>query len=230
MIPFRVCIFGGAGGTLTTLTPLADVDGSVTSCVIQGNVTFIATNMYSGTTTISAGTLQLGDEATTAWFGAGDVTDNSLLVFDCVHDTAIGNAISGSGSLTPEGPSTLSLTGTNSYSGFTMIPDGTLRIGAGTTGSLGTGVVVDNWSLVFDCGSDVTVPNAIEGTGSVTQQGSDTLTLTGADSYSGATTITAGTLKIDAGGTTGSLGTGDVTVDPGHRAGVRPQRQCRNYC
>ena len=49
----------------------------------------------------------------------------------------------------------------------------------------------------------------------MTQQGSDTLTLTGANSYSGATTITAGTLKIDAGGTTGSLGTGDVTVTQG---------------
>ena len=166
MIPFRVCIFGGAGGTLTIPNSLADVDGSATSCVIQGNVTFIATNMYSGTTTISAGTLQLGDGSTTASFGAGDVTDNSSLVFDCVDDTAIGNAISGSGSLTQEGPDTLSLTGTNSYSGFTMISDGTLRIGAGTTGSLGTGVVVNNWSLVFDCGSDVTVPNAIEGTGS----------------------------------------------------------------
>ena len=61
MIPFRVCIFGGGGGTLTLPNSLADVDGSATSCVIQGNVTFIATNMYSGTTTISAGTLQLGD-------------------------------------------------------------------------------------------------------------------------------------------------------------------------
>ena len=213
MIPFRVCIFGGAGGTLTIPNSLADVDGSATSCVIQGNVTFIATNMYSGTTTISAGTLQLGDGSTTASFGAGDVTDNSSLVFDCVDDTAIGNAISGSGSLTPEGPDTLSLTGTNSYSGFTMISDGTLRIGAGTTGSLGTGVVVDNWSLVFDCGPAVTIADPIEGTGSLTQEGSDTLTLTGPNSYSGTTTISAGTLEIDAGGTIGSLGTGDVTDD-----------------
>ena len=161
MIPFRVCIFGGGGGTLTIPNSLADVDGSATSCVIQGNVTFIATNMYSGTTTISAGTLQLGDGSTTASFGTGDVTDNASLVFNCLNDTTIGNAISGSGSLTQEGPDTLSLTGANSYSGFTMISDGTLQIGAGTTGSLGTGVVVDNWSLVFDCGLTLRSPTRL---------------------------------------------------------------------
>ena len=66
-----------------------------------------------------------------------------------------------------------------------MISDGTLRIGAGTTGSLGTGVVVDNWSLVFDCGSGVTLPNAIEGTGSVTQKDRTHSRLTGPNSYSG---------------------------------------------
>ena len=94
-----------------------------------------------------------------------------------------------------------------------MISDGTLQIGAGDTGSLGTGVVVDNSSLVFDCGTGVTLPDAIEGTGSLTQEGSGTLTLTGPNSYSGMTTISAGTLQIDAGGPIGSLGTGPVTDD-----------------
>ena len=93
-------------------------------------------------------------------------------MFNCADDTAIGNAISGTGSLTQEGTDTVTLTGANSYSGFTMISDGTLQIGAGDTGSLGTGVVVDNSSLVFDCGTGVTLPDAIEGTGSLTQEGS----------------------------------------------------------
>ena len=209
----NTCIFGGGGGTLTLPNSLADVGGWPTSVVIQGNVTFTAINSYSGTTTISAGTLQLGDGSTTASFGTGDVIDNSSLVFNCADNTAIGNAISGTGSLTQEGTDTVTLTGANSYSGFTMISDGTLQIGAGDTGSLGTGVVVDNSSLVFDCGTGVTLPDAIEGTGSLTQEGSGTLTLTGPNSYSGMTTISAGTLQIDAGGPIGSLGTGPVTDD-----------------
>ena len=154
-----------------------------------------------------------GTEVLTALFGTGDVIDNSSLVFNCADDTAIGNAISGTGSLTEEGTDTVTLTGANSYSGFTMISDGTLQIGAGDTGSLGTGVVVDNSSLVFDCGTGVTLPDAIEGTGSLTQEGSGTLTLTGPNSDSGMTTISAGTLQIDAGGPIGSLRAGPVTDD-----------------
>ena len=94
-----------------------------------------------------------------------------------------------------------------------------MQIGDG--GSLGTADVTDNASLAFDCGSDLTIPNAIDGTGSVLQQGSGTTRLTGANSYSGATTISAGTLQIDDGGTTGSLGMGGVTDE--HRPGLRPQ-------
>ena len=43
------------------------------------------------------------------------------------------------------------------------------------------------------------------GTGSLTQDGSGTLILTGANTYSGGTTIAAGTLQIGNGGTTGSI-------------------------
>ena len=74
-------------------------------------------------------------------------------------------------------------------------------------------MVVDDSFPGFDCGTGVTLPDAIEGTGSLTQEGSGTLTLTGPNSYSGMTTISAGTLQIDAGGPIGSLGTGPVTDD-----------------
>ena len=48
-------------------------------------------------------------------------------------------------------------------------------------------------------------------TGAVTQAGSGTTTLTGANAYSGATTISAGTLQVGVGGATGQLGTGAIT-------------------
>ena len=61
MIPFRVCIFGGGGGTLYAPKLPGRCGRIGDQLVIQGNVTFIATNMYSGTTTISAGRYKLGD-------------------------------------------------------------------------------------------------------------------------------------------------------------------------
>ena len=46
---------------------------------------------------------------------------------------------------------------------------------------------------------------SISGTGSLTQAGTGTLTLTGDNTYTGATTISAGTLSLGSGGTTGSV-------------------------
>ena len=51
----------------------------------------------------------------------------------------------------------------------------------------------------------MTYGGVVSGTGSLTQAGSGTLILTGANTYSGGTTISAGTLQIGNGGTTGSI-------------------------
>ena len=49
----------------------------------------------------------------------------------------------------------------------------------------------------------------ISGAGALTKSGAGTLTLTGSNSYAGGTTISAGTLQIGNGGTSGSI-TGNV--------------------
>jgi autotransporter-associated beta strand protein len=64
---------------------------------------------------------------------------------------------------------------------------------------------VDNGALVFERSDVVTFPGVISGTGSVTQAGIGTAILTGNNTYSGGTTITAGTLQLGNGGATGSI-------------------------
>ena len=78
------------------------------------------------------------------------------------------------------GSGTLTLSGSNIFNSVT-ISGGTLQIGAGgTSGTLGSSGVTNNASLVFNRADNITVSNAITGTGSVTQQGTGTLTLSGA--------------------------------------------------
>ncbi|MFI5014047.1 MAG: autotransporter domain-containing protein [Hyphomicrobiales bacterium] len=104
------------------------------------------------------------------------------------------------GSLTKLGAGTLILTGTDSYTGGTTISAGTLQIGnGGTTGSI-IGNVVDNGTLAFDHSDAVTFPGNVSGTGGLTQLGTGVLTLSGTNSYSGATFVSAGTLQAGGAG------------------------------
>jgi len=125
----------------------------------------------------------------------GSISNSGGLVFNNSTNTTVSTAISGAGSLTQAGSGTLILAANNTY-GNTLISGGILQIGnGGATGSLGTGIVTNNSQLVFDLSSTLTVSNNIGGSGSLAQNGSGTLTLSGTNNYSGATSINAGTLK-----------------------------------
>jgi len=63
--------------------------------------------------------------------------------------------------------------------------------------------VVDNATLRINRSDAVTVANAISGTGALVQAGGGTTTLTGTNSYTGVTTISAGTLQVARAGPAG---------------------------
>jgi autotransporter-associated beta strand protein len=90
---------------------------------------------------------------------------------------------------------TLTLTGNNTYTGGTTIMSGALSLGNdGTTGSI-IGPVDTIGVLEFDHDNTLVIPGAISGSGSVAQIGTGTTILMGANTYSGLTTISAGTLE-----------------------------------
>ncbi|EEH8468863.1 autotransporter outer membrane beta-barrel domain-containing protein [Salmonella enterica] len=162
-------------------------------------LTLSGSNTYTGGTIISGGTLVATNVDA---LGSGDVTDNATLELNTGGD--FDNAISGSGQVVKSGDKTLTLSGSNTYTGGTTINDGTLV--ANDVNALGTGDVTDDATLELNTGGDF--DNAISGSGQVVKSGDDTLTLSGTNSYTGGTTISGGTLvatNVDA------LGTGDVT-------------------
>lgn len=275
-----------------------------------GTLTLTGTNNYSGTTTISAGTLQIGDGGTTGTLGTAGVTNNSALAFNRSDSSSVANVITGTGTLTKLGAGTLTLSGANAYTGGTTVNEGNLvisnaqnfdsgnarggdlTIAAGATldatavfvlggnatnsiltvngtlnstaaqyfktinmtgGTINTsvtgsdrfrpvasgttintfasatsstiampsgtfGITLDVGPVTFNvedgsAASDLTVSAPIDGANSVTKSGAGVMTLTGANTYNGATTISTGTLQIGNGGTTGTLGSGSVTND-----------------
>ncbi|EBE1135849.1 autotransporter outer membrane beta-barrel domain-containing protein [Salmonella enterica] len=160
-------------------------------------LTLSGANSYTGGTTISGGTLVASNVEA---LGTGDITDNAVLELNTGGD--FDNAISGQ--VVKSGDKTLTLSGANSYTGGTTISGGTLV--ATNVEALGSGDVTDNATLELNTGGDF--DNAISGSGQVVKSGDKTLTLSGANSYSGATTISGGTLVATS---VEALGSGDVT-------------------
>ncbi len=180
--PSQMLIFMGDGGTVT-------LDDSAGDIVIEGGLQF-AVDGYTLTGSdlvlnANRGIIRVGD-GTNA--GAG-------------FTATIASAITGDQALEKTDLGTLVLTGSNSYTGGTIITHGTL---VGDTTSL-QGAIATNAALVFDQAAAGTFGGAISGTGTVTKRGAGRLVLSGANSYSGGTTIAAGTLA----GNTASL-QGDI--------------------
>lgn len=197
-----------AQSTNSTLDQMITGAGSVAKTG-SGVLTLTGINTYGGGTTISDGTLQIGTGGSTGSI-TGDVINNASLAVNRSGTFIFGGAISGTGGVSKAGIGTMVLTGTNSYTGGTTISAGTLQIGDGGNNGSITGDVINRASLVFNRSGTYTFGGAISGTGSVRKTGGGVTILTGANTYTGVTTISSGVLQIGDGGTTGSI-TNNVT-------------------
>lgn len=143
----------------------------------------------------------------------GDIINNATVKF--VQDYEIRSAgnydgtyahdMSGTGMLVKTGRGALILTGANTYTGGTLVTQGTL---AGNTTSL-QGNIVNDAHVRFDQQVEGVYAGSMSGIGSLTKSGSGMLTLTGANSYTGSTTVAAGTLRL---GSAGAIGSGPAQI------------------
>ena len=181
----------------------------------SGRLTLLNANDYSGGTTVSAGTLQVGDGSVTGDIGSGPVVNNGAILFNQPDSRTVAGAISGSGSIEHQGVGTLTFAADNSYGGATTISGGgTLQFGTGgTAGSLGSApVAITAGTLAINRSGAFTLDNGLSGPGNLSLLGPATVTLAGANTYGGNTTVADGRLVLDVanaipdgGATTGGL-------------------------
>ncbi len=197
----------------------------------DGALTLSGTNTYTGATTINGGILRAGVNnalsTTTAvtlanTAGAGldlnnfDQTIGSLagggttggnitlgsgtLTAGNASSTTYAGIISGTGGFVKKGTGTLTLTGANTYSGGTTVSAGNLQ---GDSTSI-QGNITNNARVIFNQAAEGVYSDDMTGTGGITKAGVGTLTLSGANTYTGTTIISAGILRS---GVTNALGT-----------------------
>jgi len=135
-------------------------------------------------------------------------SSGSAVTNDVSVNMVLNGNISGAGSLTKTNANTLTLGGANTYSGGTTVSGGTL---IGTTASL-QGTITNNAAVTFNQSSSGSYNGVISGTGLLSKTGAGTVTLTRTNTYSGATTLTQGSLLVD---TTGSIASSSATVNGG---------------
>lgn len=172
---------GSNTGTNTLAQMINDSTGGATSLSKSGSGKWVlaGANTYSGTTTISGGTLTVSSDANLGTV-PGSATPGSLILN--------GGALSASASFTLNANRGIAL-GPTSGSG-----SGTLDTASGQTLAY-AGVIADNG-----------------GSGTLVKTGAGTLTLSGAITYTGNTTISAGTLALTSSGT---VGAGNVNIGAG---------------
>ncbi len=232
-------------GTTSTFGGAISGVGSLTKAGV-GTLILAGVNTYTGSTTISAGTLQAGsatglspnsaftvnstldlhgfNNTIGSLSGAGTVLNNGATVAaltvggNNASTSYTGTLENGTSALqlTKSGTGTFTLTGTNTYTGGTTISAGTLQVGnGGATGSI-VGNVADNAILAFDRSDSFTFGGVISGKGNLVQQGTGTVILSALNTYTGATTVNAGSLIVD-----GSIASAQTLVNTGGLLGGR---------
>lgn len=219
------------------LSGVIDGSGSLNK-INQGTLILSGTNSYQGGTIVEAGTLSisshsnLGTESLTMYGGttlqavAGftlqpsqtvSLRSGSVMIGMTGPSFGIDGPITGPGQLVKIGSGELSLAYSNSYSGGTLVSEGTLTIIS--VGNIGSGPLTMNGGTTLKAADNFSLPESrtfemlsgtvkvdtaefnlkiagpITGFGTLQKTGNGTLNLSGANTYSGGTIVSAGTLQ-----------------------------------
>ena len=178
----------------------------------SGAMVMANTASSSGTATFS-GSLYLDHDVTVYANSSGAVTlngatldlKNQTMTVDGAGASTIGGVLqqsTGSGKLTKNGTGALTITATNTFTGNITIGGGSLTLGgAGRLNSGSYGGGISNGGIYTNATSlSQTLSGIISGSGTLVQNGAGNLVLSGVNTYTGNTTINAGSLTISGSG------------------------------
>ena len=146
-----------------------------------GVLTLAGNNTYSQTTTISGGTLQIGDGGTTGTLPTNNIVNNAMLAFNHANNLSDSGIISGTGSVIQDGDGVTTMTKIHTYAGLTLINSGTLAL-------IGTGSISNSSGISIASGATLDVIGRTNGNMTLTSG----KTLSGSGSVNGSFILASG--------------------------------------
>jgi autotransporter-associated beta strand protein len=144
------------------------------------------------------------------------ITASNTATYILTSSGALGS-LTGLGKITKQNSGNLTIDLTNNLTGLVTISGGTLQVGNNdANGSLGSGTVTNNATLSLNRGDTaLNVGNSIHGTGTLSIDGSGSVTISGNSDYSGSTLINSGIAVLTSGTGLGSTSTGTAVASGG---------------
>lgn len=224
------------GGTITVSNGNNNVIASAVNRILQLNNLNALSNATLNLDAFQANPVSFASGVNIGNFNVGALTGKASQTLSDTASSPITLSVGGNnasttyaggltdgGNLIKVGSGTLTLTGTNTYFGTTIISGGSLQLGnGGASGALtGGNTVTVNGNFAINRNNAVVqgvdfTGSPITGTGSFTQAGTGTTTLNAPNSYSGVTAVNAGKLIMS----TSQTGTGAITVANGAKLGI----------
>lgn len=184
-------------------------NGSFGTWLLDPTNIYIALDQASATTAGMSGTDNTANYGTTSFAGFGAIQDSLLTTNTLTTALASANVVvtttntsgTGVGNITVVDPISWSSSNT-----LTLTAANDIAINAAiTTGAAGS-------ALILNATGNVTQSAAIGGSGGVTKQGAGTLILSQANTYTGTTTITSGTVEVQHNSGLGSVAAGTTVA------------------
>lgn len=209
--------FGGAGN-VTINDVIATGTGTLTKDG-TGTLTLNAANTYTGTTTVSAGVLNIQNASGLGTVAGGTTVSNGATLqlqgTITVGSEALNIRGTGAGGQTG---ALVNVSGTNNYGGLlTLAGATTLSSNSGTLNLTNAGTITGaTFGLTLTGAGNGSISSIIGTTaGSLTKSGTGTWTLSGANTFTGVTTVSGGTLALTSGSGSALGSTSAITVSSG---------------
>jgi autotransporter-associated beta strand protein len=180
-----------------------DVPVTLGALAVQGGQTYTLSGPNALTFDVSSGSAGLSRLGNGGLLLEADVVLNDLLDLSVAGTGFVQTFgdVSGAGGIEKRGTGTLFLRSATSYTGGTLVSEGTLAVAPSAL----QGDVVNNATLDFRLPTNTTFGGVISGTGAVLKTGAGALTLTGVNTYAGGTTISDGRLVAGASALPGNV-------------------------